>query len=143
MFKKLLMAVVFVAIICPAVLWAQEGQPAVTLSAEAQLCTGVQERMPVGMADSFPPSVGQVYLWCKISGATDQNTMIKIIWLYQGKEMTTVELPVKSVSWRTWSAKRILPEWTGDWEAKIADGSGNILKSLTFKIAAAGESTNQ
>jgi Protein of unknown function (DUF2914) len=134
MIRKLLWAIAALAVLMPATILAQA--ETATLKAEAQLCTGVQDRMPTGMADSFSPEVGQVYLWCKITGATDPNTIIKVVWSYQGKEKATVELAVKSSSWRTWSAKKILPEWTGDWSVKVVDASGNVLKELSFKIAA-------
>jgi hypothetical protein len=117
-----------------------ETQPADTakpaLTAEAEICTGIAERMPTGMAESFPSDVGKVYLWCKIEGATD-STMIEHVWYRNGDEMATVELPVKSPSWRTWSSKSLLPEWTGSWEVKILDADGNVLKSVPFQIVAA------
>lgn len=133
MMRKLLWAVIALAFLMPAAVLAQA--PTATLAVEAQLCTGVQERMPVGMADSFTPEVGQVYLWCKITGGSGSST-IKHVWSYNGQEKATVELTVNGSSWRTWSAKKILPEWTGDWSVKVVDASGNVLKELSFKIAA-------
>jgi hypothetical protein len=105
------------------------------LTVEAQLCTGIEERMPAGVAESFPADVGKVYLWSKVTGAAD-TTVIKHVWSYQGKEMAVVELPVKSPSWRTWSYKTILPQWTGRWEVKILDAEGEILKAVPFTIKA-------
>jgi hypothetical protein len=136
MMKRLLWPMLFLAVFIPVISVAQtEEAPKSALTADAQLCTGVQERMPVGMADSFAPEVGQVYLWCKISGNSGETT-IKHVWLYQGKEMATVDLTVKNSGWRTWSAKKILPEWTGDWTVKILDSNGAVIKELAFKIAA-------
>jgi hypothetical protein len=112
---------------------AQTTPPASAPAVEAQVCTGVQERMPVGTAQSFSSDIGQVYLWCKVTGALD-STSISVAWLWEGKEMTTVQLPVKSSSWRTWSAKKILSTWTGKWEARIMDAQGNILAAMNFSI---------
>ncbi len=89
--------------------------------------------MPVGPADSFPADVGRVYLWCRVLGATD-STSVTHVWLYQGKHMAAVELPVKSANWRTWSYKTILPQWSGAWEARILDSAGEVLKVLPFTI---------
>ncbi|MCX6826133.1 MAG: DUF2914 domain-containing protein [candidate division Zixibacteria bacterium] len=139
MIRKLGAIATLLAIIFPVAIFAQESvapKTASALVAEAHVCTGVQERMPMGMADSFQPEVGQVYLWCKITGATDPNTIIKVVWLYQGREKATVELPVKSSAWRTWSAKKILPQWTGEWEVKIVDAAGTVIKAIPFKIGA-------
>ena len=133
MIRKLLWALIALAFLIPATVLAQA--PAATLAVEAQLCAGVQERMPTGMADSFSPEIGQVYLWCKITGGSGSTT-IKHVWYYNGQEKATVELTVNGSSWRTWSAKKILPEWAGDWSVKILDASGAVLKELSFKIAA-------
>ena len=107
--------------------------PAMTI--EAQVCSAIEERMPSGMADSFKPDVGEVFLWCKVSGCMD-TTVIHHVWYRNGEQMADVELPVRSPSWRTWSSKQILPSWTGDWEVKIVDADGREMKSLPFKIAA-------
>jgi hypothetical protein len=107
------------------------------LAVEAQVCAGVEERMPVGAAESFSSDIGQVYLWCKVTGALE-STSISVVWLWEGKEMTKVELPVKASSWRTWAAKRILDTWTGKWEARILDAQGNILVAMNFSITAPG-----
>ncbi|SYZ74657.1 conserved exported hypothetical protein [Candidatus Zixiibacteriota bacterium] len=134
MLKRFLFGVVLIAFLMPVAALSQtptEAAPA--LKAEAQVCTGIQERMPTGMAETFSPDVGQIYLWSKITGSEGETT-IKHIWYYQGKEMATVELPVRSSSYRTWSSKNILPQWTGDWSVKVEDASGNVLKELSFKI---------
>lgn len=137
--SKRIFAVLAIATLFAGVLSAQESAPATTpaatLSAEAQLCTGIDARMPTGMADKFPPEVGKVFLWCRILGATD-TTMVKHIWYYNSQEMAAVDLPVKSSSYRTWSSKTILPEWTGNWSVKIVDADGATLKEMTFTIGA-------
>ncbi len=134
MLKKFFLAVAFLALCLPLAALAQTpAEAGSALKAEAQVCTGIQERMPTGMAESFTPEVGQVYLWCKITGS-DGETTIKHVWYYQGNEMASVELPVKSSSYRTWSAKKIMPQWTGDWSVKVEDASGTVLKEISFKI---------
>jgi hypothetical protein len=118
--------------VCPAV-WAQAEKPAAALTVEAKVCTGVQDRMPVGEAASFPATVDQVYLWTKITGASGEIT-IKHVWVYNGKEMTTVDLPVKTAAYRTWSAKKILPSWTGKWEVRVVGPDGATLATVPFTI---------
>lgn len=145
MLKKVLLSVVVFALICPVMAIAQEeadsaktaveAQPA-AITIEAQLCTGVEERMPVGMADQFPADVGQVCLWTKILGYSD-TTVIKHIWYYRGDEVATVELPVRGSSWRTYSYKTIPSGWTGDWVVKVVDADGEVLGAYPFKVAEA------
>ena len=111
-------------------------EPSVT--AEAQICTAIEERMPVGTAATFTADVERLYLWCRITGAVD-TTVVSHLWLYEGKEMATVELPVRSTSWRTWSSKTILPEWIGQWEVRVLDAEGEVLRSTSFTIDVAPE----
>lgn len=133
---RLGLIIALAALLIPVVTFSQtESKAAPSLTAEAQVCTGIQERMPTGMAETFAPEVGQVYLWCKISGNSGEAT-IKHVWYHNGKEVATVELAVKSSGWRTWSAKKILPEMIGDWSVKIVDAQGNTIKEVAFKIAA-------
>ncbi|UCD16298.1 MAG: DUF2914 domain-containing protein [Candidatus Zixiibacteriota bacterium] len=134
---KLLMVAGLVALAAFAVGLAQETeQPKSVLTVETELCTGVEERMPIGMANSFHADVGQVWLWCRVQGATD-TTLVKHVYYYDGEEMATVELPVKSPSWRTWSSKKILPGWTGQWEVKILDENDIVLKTIPFTVSPA------
>ena len=118
----------------------EEPVPAETMfTVETQLCGGVVDRMPVEPAETFSADVENVYLWCKITGALD-STSIFVNWYYQDKEMASVELPVKSASWRTWSGKRILPEWVGDWTVRVLNKDGNGIKETKFTITEAAPS---
>ncbi len=100
---------------------------------ETVICSGIEDRQPVGESDRFDPDVGQVYLWTHCQGATD-STIIRHVWTHEGTEMASVDLKVNSPSWRTWSSKQILPTWTGNWEVRVLDADGNILKSVNFRV---------
>ncbi len=110
----------------------------VGLMVETQMCTGVAERMPVDSVSDFPAGTEQVFLWCHVTGATD-STSITMVWSNEGEERATVEFPVKSPSWRTWGSKKLLPSWTGNWEVKILDSQGEILKAVDFTVGEAKE----
>lgn len=103
------------------------------MAAEVQVCTGITDKMPTGAATSFGADVGSLYCWCKITGGSGETT-IKHVWSHDGKEMASIELAVKGASWRTNSQKKILPQWTGNWEVKIVDASGATLKSVSFTV---------
>ncbi|MBN2227194.1 MAG: DUF2914 domain-containing protein [candidate division Zixibacteria bacterium] len=134
---KILCGASMILLLTFAVGLAQEtSQPKSELTVETELCTGIEERMPVGMADSFAADVDKVWLWCRVTGATD-TTVVKHVYYRDGVEMATVELPVKSSSWRTWSSKTILPSWTGKWEIKILDANDNVLATVPFTVTPA------
>ena len=111
------------------------------ITVEAKLATGIQDREPVGVGSTFPADVDTVYLWTRVMGAKD-TTFIKCVWTYGDEEMASVELPVRSPSWRTWSSKAIMPQWAGKWDVKVLDADGNVLKGLTFTIEPATEMTS-
>jgi len=112
--------------------------PHAETSVEAEVCTSIEERMPMGKAASFPADVDEVCLWTRVTGATD-TTFVTHVWSHNGVEKASVELPVRSTNWRTWSRKKILPEWLGDWEVKVKDASGTVLATVAFKIVATTE----
>ena len=134
---KLGVLIIGMMLIAAAAVVAQTGEEAATqasnLTVEAVLCTSVVDRQPVGEADTFGDDVGKVCLWTRIKGATD-TTFVKHNWYFEGKEMASVELAVKSPNWRTYSSKNILPEWDGNWEVKVVDASGQTLVSRKFTV---------
>ncbi len=107
--------------------------PAQALTVEAIVCSGVEERMPIDTVAEFGADVGKVFVWMRILGAAD-STSVMIRWNRGEAVMAEVELPVKSSSWRTWSSKNVLPSWVGNWDVKIMDADGEILKALSFKV---------
>jgi Protein of unknown function (DUF2914) len=109
---------------------AQAASP--SISAEIQVGTGVENRDIVGSADSFASSVGKVFCWSRVTGAS--GATLKHVWLRNGTEMASVDLNVGGSPWRTWSSKTIPASWTGDWEVRVVDGNGTTIASKTFKI---------
>lgn len=138
MIKRIVLTITALLVVLSVIGYGQGEEATVesTLMVETQLCTGIEERMPTGVAESFSANVEKVYLWCQVTGAAD-TTVVEHVWSYEGKEMAAVELPVKSAAWRTWSYKTILPEWTGNWEVKVLDAAGDVLKAVSFSVGAA------
>jgi len=56
------------------------------------------------------------------------------VWYRDEQLMSRVELPVNSPDWRTWSAKRFLEEWPGQWHVEIQDADGNRLRKVDFQL---------
>jgi hypothetical protein len=100
--------------------------------ADAKLGTGVVDREPEGVSDSFKADVGKVYCWTKVTGA--EGTEITHAWYKGDEKMGEVKLSVKYPSMRTWSAKTIPADGAGDWRVDVIAADGTVLKSLTFKV---------
>jgi hypothetical protein len=100
---------------------------------EMVFCAAVQDRVPSLPDTAFASTVENVWCFVKVAGAAD-TTAITQVWYYNDREMSRVELAVKSASWRTWSSKKILPEWQGIWRVDVLAPGGEVLKSGSFAV---------
>lgn len=99
------------------------------------VCVDVQNLEPLGVDTTFSASVGSLYCFTRIEGATD-TTNITHVWYHGEKKMAEVILPVKSVRWRTYSSKKILPNWSGKWNVVVLSEAGDPLAQISFFIRA-------
>jgi hypothetical protein len=102
-------------------------------SADAVITTMVSDRAPVDRVEIYPAQEGKLYCFTLIEGATAE-TSVDHVWLYQGREMARVTLPVRSGKWRTFSSKKIVPEWKGEWQVRVVDPAGNELTRGHFRV---------
>jgi hypothetical protein len=96
-------------------------------------CAGVKDRAPVGVSDSFPSDVFSVYCFTTIVGAQDTTTVMHV-WYYQGTKKATVDFLVASPRWRTWSSKRMMPDWKGPWRVDVTTADGAVIASGKFTL---------
>ena len=86
------------------------------LSVEAAvIATSVENMTPMGVAEKFPATVGKLYCYSKIIGG-GEGVSIKHVWYYRDKKVLEVPLAVKYPIFRTYSSKRIPPNYTGIWK---------------------------
>jgi hypothetical protein len=109
-----------------------QGAPALTVE-EMVFCAAIQDRAPSLPDTAFASTVESVWCFVRVAGASD-TTAITQVWYYNDREMSRVELAVKSASWRTWSSKKILPEWQGTWRVDVLSPGGEVLRSGSFAI---------
>ena len=107
----------------------QQTQSAVEV--EVVIGLNVQDREPVGGAESFPATVGQLFAWTRVSGASD--TTIEHVWSYGDHELV-VPIQIGGSPWRVWSTKNIPAEWTGEWTFEVRDAAGNVVSTTTFRV---------
>ncbi|MGD8374761.1 MAG: DUF2914 domain-containing protein [Acidobacteriota bacterium] len=102
---------------------------------DAAIARGVEEREPVDAGTDFPADVGELFCFTRITGGSgDAETSVVHVWRRGEEEVARVRLPVRGASWRTWSRKRVLPSWTGEWTVDVEDTAGNVLETLSFTI---------
>ena len=93
----------------------------------------VENREPVGTADTFPASQEKVYCYVELKDVPE-DTNITFAWSLDDKEMGKVTQQVKkSARWRTWSNKSI-NGLKGEWTVDLMTDSGDILESTSFKV---------
>ena len=95
--------------------------------------TGVEDREPVGVGETFPDSTEKVYCFLE---ATDiaKDTEVSFVWFHGANEMRKLSFPVNTgTRWRTYSYKNLYG-LKGDWKVEIRDAGGNLLKDVTFKV---------
>ena len=99
------------------------------------VCKGIEQSEPTEAGKSFIPEDGVLRLCCfsEIAGATGPDTVMHI-WRWGDREMARVVLEVKSSRWRTWSTKRILDEWRGEWHVDVTDSDGVVLTRQEFSV---------
>ena len=100
-------------------------------TATAVVCTSVEDRAPVGAADRFPAGVGRLMCFSEVLGGTGK---VVHVWIRGDREVAVIELRAHGERWRTWSEKRILPEWTGAWRVEVRAEDGTVLAKAEFTI---------
>ena len=130
-------------VLIPVLASGQDETPAAAPAVDAEvelsrtaLCLRVEERQPVDVDTIFPDNVGQLFAFTRV-GKVDGPTRITHVWYFQDREMARVDLQVGGNGWRTWSSKKILPAWSGDWKVDILDARGTRIKTLDFRVGEA------
>jgi len=100
---------------------------------DVKLGTGVQDREPLGVAESFKADVGRVYCWTKVTGP-EGGGEITHAWYKGGEKMSEVRLALKFASVRTWSYKTLPADGRGDWRVDVVAPDGTVLESVEFKV---------
>ena len=129
LFTSILLLLAFIPMNLPA----QENMDSSIQLEEAIICRSIENRAPIASASVFSDTVGQLFCFTKVVGATTDTAIIHH-WYLNGKLKASISLPVRSASWRTWSSKKITPGETGDWMVEVVTEDGNALESILFLV---------
>ena len=95
--------------------------------------TAIEDQMPVDHIGSYPADYGKLYYFTRVVGAS-LPTEITHVWMFEDQDMARVTLPVQSPDWRTYSSKRFLPQWAGEWKILVLDAQGQQLAEDSFVL---------
>ena len=96
------------------------------------VCEDVIDLEPVAI-DSVFTGVERLCCFTEIKG-DEELTDIQHVWYHGENEMARINLIVRAPRWRTYSAKKILPEITGDWRIEIIDAEGRKISQISFQV---------
>jgi hypothetical protein len=95
--------------------------------------TGVENREPAGVADTFPAATEKVYCFLEATNIPE-DMEVTFIWFHGEKEMLKTTLPLKmGPRWRTHADKNLYG-LKGDWKVEVRDAKGNLIKDVKFKV---------
>jgi hypothetical protein len=101
--------------------------------ARAVVGTGVEKMEPVGAAETFPAATEKVFCFLEANNIP-KDMEVSFVWSQGGKEVRTMNLPLKAgPKWRTWAHKNVGGQ-KGDWKVEIKDPGGKVLKEVKFKV---------
>ena len=100
---------------------------------ESAIALDVVDRAPVGTGSTFRADVGRVFCFTRVIGAEGETT-VHHVWYQGDEERANVELRVAGSSWRVWSSKALVPEWTGEWRVEVQDAAGNVIETIQFTV---------
>ncbi|MEC9492690.1 DUF2914 domain-containing protein [Flexistipes sp.] len=93
----------------------------------------IENLEPVNTGKTFDNNVGKLYCFTEIK--TDEYpTKVVHVWLYNENIIAEVPLEVNSTTWRTYSSKKILPKWAGNWKVEVYSNDGELIDSVEFNI---------
>lgn len=119
--------------VSPAAADSHDGSASSLKVEKAVMCKGVDQRVPLGIGNVFAGDAGKIYCFTKITGAA-RDTVVTHKWFLNGDLKSSVDLPVESNSWRTWSFKLIGPADVGDGMVEVVTKEGIVLTTIIFFI---------
>lgn len=99
----------------------------------SEFARSVFAREPDGVAQNFPPDVGEVFFFNQLTGVAGP-TIVKHVWIFDNAVQMEVKLEVEGEGWRVWSSKKISAQQSGNWNVEVLDSAGNVLESATFTV---------
>jgi hypothetical protein len=99
---------------------------------EISVATGVENRAPVGAAETFPAATPKLYCYTKLSGGKEGDTVVHK-WSHDGKVVSEVTLKVSGSPWRTFSSKTLGEDAAGAWTVDVVQNNC-VLKTAKFEV---------
>lgn len=101
--------------------------------ARLEICNGVENREPVGVADTFAADITMVYAFLEMRDIPEETT-VSFVWFHGDDEVARVPVRIgRSGRWRTYSSKK-LGGRIGAWRVEIQDENNTVLGAADFTV---------
>lgn len=122
---------VLAAVMC--LMWGAGASAAEMSVRRLVICTGVENREPIGVAESFPAGTTEVVAFIDLA-EVDCNCTVSFVWSHNGREVRTIIVPVsRETRWRSWARKNVQGQ-PGDWSVEVRSASNKPLMSTMFRV---------
>ncbi len=101
--------------------------------AQTTICENVEDRAPIGAAESFSSQVGRLWCFTDVRGATPP-TEIFHRWYVGDDLVSEIPITVRAERWRCWSRKTIRPGWSGACRVEVLTEEGDLLGTAEFVL---------
>ncbi len=102
--------------------------------ARLHIAPAIENREPVGAADKFSADLPSLYCFSHIEGVSD-TLMIQHQWYKGDVQLSNVELPVRSSSWRTYSRVNLPEKAAGNYKVDIVNSqTKEVMKTIQFTV---------
>ena len=96
----------------------------------AQFTTAVENHEPVDEITELGTDHDRVLFFMEARNM--ENHTLTHRYSYEGEVEAEVELAIGGPRWRTWSSKRLTPDWEGEWTVEVVDEEGTVHGSWSF-----------
>ena len=99
----------------------------------AAVCENIVDREPASTGTTFSVTAGKLFFFTKITGA-ENPIEITHVWYFGDNERARVTLPVKAITWRTYSSKTLQAHEIGAWHIDVLGPSEEVLETVQFEV---------
>ncbi|MFW6254479.1 MAG: DUF2914 domain-containing protein, partial [Chitinivibrionales bacterium] len=102
--------------------------------ARLKIAKTIENREPVDAANQFSSDVTSLYCFSHIKGVSD-TLQIQHRWYKGDVQISNVELPVRSPSWRTYSKVTLPEKPVGSYKVEILNGKTEaVMETVEFTV---------
>ncbi len=99
------------------------------------IATGIEKRLPTGVANTFSVDVASVYCYLEVASVYSSERTLTLRWIHSSGITQSYQLHIgESPAWRTWSKLNLTRSMSGHWQCEVFNEAGSLLSTIPFNI---------